>query len=54
MDFDVLSSPFAENLVETVELREARLLRKRTFTMLYRLISELDRRRADNESEGGK
>ncbi|OFK70240.1 hypothetical protein HMPREF2807_00230 [Corynebacterium sp. HMSC074A09] len=52
--FDVLSSPFVEHPVETVELREARLLRKRTSTMLDRLISELDKRRADNESEGSK
>ena len=52
--FDVLSSPFVEHPVETVELREARLLRKRTSTMLDRLISELDKRRADTESEGSK
>ncbi|WP_144793888.1 nucleotidyltransferase family protein [Corynebacterium singulare] len=49
--FDVLSPPFAEHIVETVELREARLLRQKTSTMLDRLISELDKRRADNESE---
>ncbi len=42
---------FAEHIVETVELREARLLRQKTSTMLDRLISELDKRRADNESE---
>lgn len=54
MDFDVLSSPFAEHPVETVEVREARLLRQRTSRMLDRLISELDRRRTENESEGSK
>lgn len=52
--FDVLSSPFAERPVETVELREARPLRQRTSRMLDRLISELDRRRTENESEGSK
>lgn len=52
--FDVLSSPFAERPVETVELREARLLRQRTSRMLDRLIIELDRRRTENESEGSK